>query len=103
MNLPDRKLAGGFTSPSNLAITTLVAFLCVGYVSDWKMLRGRPSKSALAVTPGLPKHATDSLQSRLRYAGSENGGAVLLNVDPRSEYADRRASKHDAKIRSKLD
>jgi hypothetical protein len=103
MKLPEQRSARGLTSPSNLAITTLVGFLCVGYVTDWKMLRGRPSQSTLAVTPGLPKHAVESLQSRLRYAGSENGRPVLLKVDPRSEFADRRAGNNDAKNHSELD
>ncbi len=103
MNLPEQRSARGFTSPSNLAITTLVGFLCIGYVTDWQMLRGRPSKSALVVTPGVPKHVTESRPSRLRYSGLENSGAVILHVDPRSEFADRRAVNYDAKRRSELD
>ena len=103
MNLPLQRTARGFASPSNLAITTLLGFLCVGYLTDWEILRGRPSRSAVIATPGMPKVATDSHPSRLRYADPRNSRPLSLNVERQSEFADRRAANHDVKNQSELD
>jgi hypothetical protein len=92
-----------FVSPSNLAITTLVGFLCLGYVTDWNMLRSRPSRSASAVTPRLPNQVSQGLPARLRYTRLESGRSRSIGVDARSEFADRRAVNHDAKNHSELD
>jgi len=92
-----------FASPSNMAMATLVGFLSVGYVTDWKMLRGRPSKSSAIITPGVTRQAAGSANSRLRYLRSENGRPIYVTVDPRSEVADRRAAAADAKSRPELD
>jgi len=92
-----------FASPSNMAMATLVGFLSVGYVTDWKMLRGRPSKSSSVITPGLNRQAAGATNLRPRYVRSQNGRPVYVTVDPRSEVADRRAATTDAKSRSELD
>ncbi|MGE5191844.1 MAG: hypothetical protein ACM3U2_05035, partial [Deltaproteobacteria bacterium] len=63
-----------------MAMAVLAGFLSVGSITDWKMLRRRPSKSAMAVTPGFPEHATYSINARLRTGRSESGGAVSLQV-----------------------
>jgi hypothetical protein len=96
-----QKVIRRFASPSNMAMATLVGFLSVGYVTDWKMLRGRPSKSSSVITPGSNRQAAGATNSRLRY--SQNGRPVYMTVDPRSEVADRRAATTDAKSRSELD
>jgi hypothetical protein len=86
-----------------MAMATLVGFLSIGYVSDWKMLRGQPSKSSSAITPGLPRQAAGLPNSRMRYLRSENGRPVYVAIDPRSEVADRRAAGQDPKHGSELD
>jgi len=93
----------GFTSPSNVAMATLVGFLSVGYVTDRKMLRGRPSQSAMAVTAGLSDHSSGSLSRRMRTVRSHKGRTIYLQATPRSEVADRRAANHDAKESPELD
>jgi hypothetical protein len=103
MNLLQQKAIRAFASPSNMAMTVLVGFLSVGYFTDWKMLRGRPSKSATAATPGIPEHAAGSLHTRLRTVRSERGGTVFLQVVPRSDVADRRAANHEGTSRPELD
>src|SRR5262245_28498592 len=103
MRVSEQKSIRDWVSPSNVAVVTLVGFLSVGYVTDWRMLRGGPSKSAAALSPGLPKHALDSAKSRLRYVPSEKGGMVYVPVDPRSEVADSRAASHDEKRLPELD
>ena len=80
-----------FASPSNMAMATLVGFLSVGYVTDWKMLRGRPLKSSSAITPGSIHQAAGSPNSRLRYIRSENGRPVYVTVAGKRAY-----SKEDA-------
>jgi hypothetical protein len=67
------------------------------------MLRVSPSKSTASLSPGLPKHAVDSLHSRLRYVRPEKRGAVSAPVDARSEVADRRAASHDGTKSPELD
>jgi hypothetical protein len=103
MPILQQKAIRRFASPSNMAMATLVSFLSVGYVTDWKMLRGRPSKSSSTITPALPRQAAGLPNSRLRYVRSENGRPVYVTVDPRSEVADSRAAAADAKYRSELD
>ena len=103
MPILQQKAIRRFASPSNMAMVTLAGFLSVGYVTDWKMLRGRPSKSSAAITPRLPRQAAGSADSRLRYIRSENGRPIYVTVDPRSEVADSRAAATDAKNRSELD
>ncbi|SRR6266478_8857668 len=103
MPILQQKAIRRFASPSNVAMATLVGFLSVGYVTDWKMLRGRPSKSSSAITPGLPRQAAGLPNSRLRYVRTENGRPIYVTVDPRSEVADRRTAGHDAKPGSELD
>ncbi len=103
MYLLQKKALRAFASPSNVAMAVLVGFLSVGYFTDWKMLRGRPSKSAMAVRPSLPKHAAGSLSPGLRTVRSERGGAVFLQVAPRSEVADSRAAGQDGETRPELD
>ena len=103
MYLLQQKALRAFASPSNVAMAVLVGFLSVGYVTDWKMLRGRPSKSAMAVTPRSPVRASGPFKSRLRTVRSESGATVYLHVAPRSEVADRRAASRDQKNPSELD
>jgi S1-C subfamily serine protease len=103
MHLLLQKAFRSFASPSNVAMAVLVGFLSVGYITDWKMLRGRTSKSAMAVTPDLPEHATCSINSRLGPVRSESGGAVSLQVAPRSQVADRRPASREGKSRPELD
>jgi hypothetical protein len=103
MQILQRKAIRRFASPSNMAMVTLAGFLSVGYVTDWKMLRGRPLKSSAVITPGSVRQAAGSSNSRLRYVRSENGRPIYVTVDPRSEVADRRAAAQDAKYRSELD
>ncbi len=55
MNDSHEKSERGLLSPSNVAAATLVGFLFAGHFTDWKMLRGRPSKSELSVSPGRSK------------------------------------------------
>jgi hypothetical protein len=99
----EEKAIRRFASPSNMAMATLVGFLSVGYVTDWKMLRGRPSKSSSVITPGSTRQSAGATNSRLRYVRSQNGRPIYVTVDPRSEVADRRAATTDAKSRSELD
>jgi hypothetical protein len=90
-----------FASPSNLAMATLVGFLFVGQSTDWKMLRGRPSKSTASVVPVSTEHSTHAVRtySRLR----SGGAAVYLKVDRQSEVVDRRTPPPDGKSRQELD
>jgi hypothetical protein len=103
MPILQQKSIRRFASPSNMAMATLVGFLSVGYVTDWKILRGRPSKSSSVITPGSNRQAAGAPNSRLRYVRSENGRPIYVTVDPRSEVADRRAATTDAKSGSELD
>jgi hypothetical protein len=103
MQFLQQKALRGLASPSNVAMATLVAFLSVGYVTDWKMLRGQPSQSAMAVTPGLSEHSSSSLPPRLRTVRSHKGRTIYLQATPRSEVADRRAANHDAKESPEID
>jgi hypothetical protein len=103
MQLLQQKAFRGFASPSNVAMATLVGFLSVGYVTDWKMLRGRPSESAMVVTPLLPEHASGSVPPRLRSARLKRGQTIYMQAAPRSEIADRRGASHDGKTSAEVD
>jgi hypothetical protein len=101
MNQVGQKSLEGLASPSNLAMATLVGFLFVGQSTDWKMLRGRPSKSTTSVTPASSEH---SLESARAFARLRSGAApVYLKVDRQAEFVDRRTAPHDGKSRPALD
>jgi len=101
MSQAGQKSLEGLVSPSNLAMATLVGFLFVGQSTDWKMLRGRPSKSTTSVAPISAEH---SLQSARAVSRLRSGAApVYLKVDRQSEYVDRRTTPHDGKSRPALD
>ncbi len=103
MPLLEQKAFRGFASPSNVAMAALVGFLSVGYFTDWKMLRGRPSKSAMAVTPGMPEQFAGSSKQPLRTVRAEKGRTVRLQFSPRSEIADRRAASHEGRESAEVD
>ena len=101
MNQTGQKSLETLASPSNLAMATLVGFLFVGQSTDWKMLRGRPSKSTSSVAPFSPEqtaHATRAY-SRLR----SGAAPVYLKVDRQAEYVDRRTPPLESKSRQELD
>src|SRR5262245_44688969 len=99
----DRNSIRNWVSPSNVAMVTLVGFLSVGYMTDWKMLRDKPASSAAALAPGSPKRAVDSVKPGWRHARSETRKVTVVPVDPRSAVADRRAVRHDGKHQPELD
>ncbi len=103
MDFLQQKAFRGLGSPSNLAMAALIGFLAVGYFTDWKMLRGRPSLSASAVTPGLPEHLPGPSNVRIRAVRLERGGTIYLHVAPRSEIADRRAASHEGQNGPEVD
>jgi hypothetical protein len=101
MNQAGQKSLEVLASPSNLAMATLVGFLFVGQSTDWKMLRGRPSKSTSSVAPFSPEHTAQAARS---YSRLRSGAApVYLKVDRQSEFVDRRTAPLEGKIRQELD
>jgi hypothetical protein len=101
MNQSSQRSLENLASPSNLAMATLVGFLFVGQSTDWKMLRGRPSKSTSSVAPLSADHSAHAARS---YSRLRTGAApVYLKVDRQSEVVDRRTPPHDAKSRQELD
>jgi hypothetical protein len=100
MNQTGQKSLETLASPSNLAMATLVGF--VGQSTDWKMLRGRPSKSTSSVTPFSPEHAAHATRT---YSRLRSGAApVYLKVDrPLEEVVDRRTAPLEGKTRQELD
>jgi hypothetical protein len=101
MNQAGQRSLEALASPSNLAMATLVGFLFVGQSTDWKMLRGRPSKSASSVAPLSPEHTAHATRT---YSRLRSGAApVYLKVDRQSEFVDRRTPLLEGKSRQELD
>ena len=84
MSRRDEKTWRNLASPSSLAMAGLLGFLCVGQMTDWKMISRRSSKSKSSVRFG----AVDRFPTKLSIAPDATG-------DPLSEVADRR-SGHEA-------
>jgi len=79
MSRRDEKTWRNLASPSSLAMAGLLGFLCVGQVTDWKMISRRSSKSKSSVRFG----AADRFPAKLSTAPNPQR-------DPLSEVADRR-------------
>ena len=79
MNLRDEKTWRNLASPSGLVMAGLIGFLCVGQITDWKIISGRSSKSKSSV----PFGAVDRFPAKL-------SAAPDTQHDPLSEVADRR-------------
>ena len=79
MSRRDEMTWRNLASPSSLAMAGLLGFLCVGQMTDWKMISRRSSKSKSSVRFG----AVDRFPKKLSIAPAAMG-------DPLSEVADRR-------------
>lgn len=98
MHQPNENPVRSLLSPSNFAAAALAGFLVIGQATDWKMLRGRPSKSTATVAPGSRKQPSRSAPPH-----SKTGLPASFETNPQSEVADRRATSTEGKGRSRLD
>ncbi len=98
MKKTTEKSVRGLLSPSNVAAATLVGFLFAGHFTDWKMLRRRPSKSELLVSPGISKRPSQPVAP-----ATGTGHPRDFETKPESEVADSRVTIPDGKSRPRLD
>ena len=92
MNFSNPKAWQGLSSPSSITMAALIGFLCLGELTDWRIISSRSAKARATGRFGAIGHTSGAA---LASPGREPLKVRNASSDPLSEVADRR-NGHEA-------